>query len=276
MRGQLLGVWIESWREIWEVLASEETAPSDLFCELFRELAISLKKKLDVQELADVIDDPVRSQEAFRRTKAEELLGEKALADFLERTYDVLQDLSGDVLANTYFNLLGTFIEKFSLRYDLRRPCTLCPTLTGVFASLMNDLKSASSGDHHLNRLMKDFENAIRDLRNGCSEDRIKTCIQKEMNLLEAIGRRHPGVTAKTFGRICEQVGTWPHDNLKEVSKTLYSFTNDYPGIRHSGSPENSKRDIDMRDMVAVTIFLMGITPYLTDKVDCNVIYRGA
>jgi hypothetical protein len=276
MRGQFMGVWSESWREIWEVLASQETAPADLYCELFRELAVGLKKKLDVQELADIIDDPRRSQEAFQRTRAEELVGEKALAEFFERTYEVLDDLSGDALANAYFNLLSAFIEKFSLRYDLRRPCALCPTLTGVFASLIRDLKTASSGDAHLDGLMKDFENAVRDLRSGCSDDRIKTCIQKEVNLLEALGRKYPGVTATTFGAICDQVGTWPHDNVKEASKTLYGFTCDYPGIRHSGTPENSRRDIDMRDMVAVTIFLIGISPYLTDQVDANIVYGGA
>ena len=56
MRGQFTGVWSESWREIWDVLASQETAPADLYCELFRELAVGLKKKLDVQELADIIE----------------------------------------------------------------------------------------------------------------------------------------------------------------------------------------------------------------------------
>jgi len=276
MRGQFIGVWSEGWREIWEVLASEETAPADIYCELFRELVIALRKQLNAQELADIIDDPLRSKEVFQRTRADELLGERALVEFFERTYGVLDDLAGDALANPYFNLLSAFIDKFSLRYDLRQPCILCPTLTGVFASLMRDLKVASSGDSHLDGLMKDFENAIRDLRGGCSDDRIKTCIQKEVNLLEAIGRKYPGVTAKTFGAICDQIGTWPHHNLKEASKTLYGFTCDYPGIRHSGTPENSKRDIDMRDMVAVTIFLVGISPYLTDQIDFNVVYGGA
>jgi hypothetical protein len=123
---------------------------------------------------------------------------------------------------------------------------------------------------------MKDFENAIRDLRHGCSDDRIKTCIQKQVNLLEALGRKYPGVTATTFGAICEELGTWPHDKVKEAIKSLYTFTCDYPGIRHAGTPSNSKLDIDMRDMVAVTIFLIGISPYLTDQVDANIVYGGA
>jgi hypothetical protein len=276
VRGQLIRVWSESWREIWETLASEESAPNDLYCELFRELAIALKKQLNAQELADIIDDPLRSKETFQQTRAEELMGERALAEFFEKTHGVLGDLAGDALANPYFNLLSAFIEKFSLRYDLRRPCILCPTLTGVFASLMHELKRTSSGDAHLDGLMKEFENAVRDLRDGCSNHRIKSCIQKQVNLLEAIGRNYPGVTAKTFGTICDQVGTWPHDKVKEAIKNLYTFTCDYPGIRHAGTPSNSRRDIDMRDMIAVTIFLLGISPYLTDQVDASVVYRGA
>jgi len=57
--------------------------------------------------------------------------------------------------------------------------------------------------DGHLDGLMKDFEESVRDLRLDCSDRRIKTCIQKQVNLLEAIGRTQPKVTRKTLGAIC-------------------------------------------------------------------------
>ena len=82
---------------------------------------------------------------------------------FLETAHSALDELAGDPLSNSYFNLLTTFIEKFSLRYDLRRPCSLCPTLPGVFASLIRDLRVLTSQDAHLDALMKEFENALRD-----------------------------------------------------------------------------------------------------------------
>ena len=66
--------------------------------------------------------------------------------------------MAGDELSNRYFNLLAGFIDKFSLRYDLRRPCTLCPTLPGMFASLVRDLRVLTSQDTHLDTLMKEFE----------------------------------------------------------------------------------------------------------------------
>lgn len=122
---------------------------------------------------------------------------------------------------------------------------------------------------------MNAFRDAIRDLRIDRSEDRIKTCIQKEVNLLEALGRKYPGVTRKTLGAICDQVRSWPHDTLKDAMKSLYTFTNDYPGIRHAGTPANSKRGIEMRDLVAVSILLAGFAPYLTDQVDGDCVYHG-
>jgi len=275
MGGEFIAVWPETWREIWDSLASHEAAPNDLFCELYRELATALKSRPTVEALADIIDDPVQSKEAFEKTGSEDLSGERDLVTFLENTQAILDDLGGDALSNLYFNLLATFIDKFSLRYDLRRPCILCPTLTGVFASLVQDLRSVTSKDANLDSLMRDFEDVIRDLRTSCSDGRIKTCIQKQMNLLEAIGRMYPGVTQTTLGAICDQLGTWPHQKLKEAMKNLYGFASDYPGIRHGGTPASAIRTIDMRDMVAMSILLAGFTPYLTDQLNADNVYRG-
>lgn len=276
MRGEFIGIWADTYREIWEELASEETAPDDLYCELYRELSRALTIQPTFEELADIIDDPVQSKEAFLNTKAEDLSGERALVEFFEKTHEALDDLVGDDLTNPYFNLLSAFIDKFSLRYDLRRPCTLCPTLPGFFASLVRELKAATSRDAHLNNLMKDFEDAIRDLRTDSSDSRIRTCMVKQVNLLEALGSLHPSVTTNTVGRICEQVGTWPHASVKDAMKNLYKFTCDYPGIRHAGTPTSALRGIEMRDMVAMSILLSGFLPYLTDQLDADIMYRGA
>ena len=275
MRGEFIGVWSETWREIWTPLIDHENIPDDIFCELYRELALALKTRLSVEDLADIIDDPAQSREAFEKTRAEDLGGERSLVAFLEAEQPVLDDLGGDLLSNNYFNLLAGFLDKFSLRYDLRRPCTLCPTLPGVFASLVRDLREVAAQDEHLDSLMKEFENAIRGLRTDCSDGHIKTCIQKQVNLLEAIGRACPGVTQTELGGICNQLGTWPHNAIKSSLKSLYGFASDYPGIRHGGTPTNAIRPIEMRDMVALSILLAGFTPYLSDQLDADSMYRG-
>ena len=221
MRGEFIGVWAETWREIWLPLIEQPLAeddeglPEDIFCDLYRALAPALAPRPSVEDLADIIDNPVQSREAFEATTANDLAGERALVGFFEAAHDALEELGGDELSNRYFNLLSGFIDKFSLRYDLRRPCILCPTLPGVFASLVRDLRALTNQDPHLDALMKDFEDAVRDLRHDGSERRIKTCIQKQMNLLEAIGRAAPGVTGTTLGAICNQVGTWPHEKMR-------------------------------------------------------------
>jgi hypothetical protein len=181
MRGEFIGVWSETWREIWLPLIDHDGVPEDIFCELYREVARALKDKPSVEALADIIDDPVQSREAFKKTSAKDFAGERALMAFLEAAHSALDELAGDELSNRYFNLLTDFIDKFSLRYDLRRPCTLCPTLPGVFASLVRDLRVLASQDAHLDTLMKEFENAVRDLRHDCSDGRIKTCIQTRL-----------------------------------------------------------------------------------------------
>ena len=281
MHSEFVGVWSELWREVWLPLIDEplregeDDVPEDIFCELYREVAGALKDQPSIEALADVIDDPVQSREAFEKTTAADLAGEGALVTFLEAAHLALDDLGGDELSNHYFSLLSGFIDKFSLRYDLRHPCILCPTLPGIFASLVRDLRALTNQDPHLNTLMNEFEDAVRDLRHDGSDRRIKTCIQKQMNLLEAIGRAAPGVTENTLGAICNQVGTWPHEKLKEAMKNLYEFASDYPGIRHGGTPESALRAVDMRDMVAMSILLVGFTPYLAHGLNPDVVYRG-
>lgn len=365
MRGEFIGVWAETWREIWLPLIEHQDVPDDLFCEVYRILvpilreptgheaidilttdAIALREvfreairrsgvdiplaatddafansgatelaepearrariEAAVNDLAGdqftsclsealsaaalapekvaaararaterTLNDPAKSREEFEKIRPEHLRGEAALIDFLETAHSALEELGGDDLTNRYFNLLSAFVEKFSLRYDLRRPLVLCPTIPGLFASLVRDLRALTSGDTHLDALMKDFEETIRDLRIDCSDGRIKTCIQKQVNLLEAIGRAYPGVTGTTLGAICDELGTWPHEKLKLAMKALYGFASDYPGIRHGGSPANALRAVDMRDMVAISILLVGFTPYLSDFLDPIRMYRG-
>ena len=276
MRGEFVGVWPELWGAVWLPLLEEHEVESDIFCELYRELDAALTTTFTAEQLADIIDDPAQAEEAFQNATADDLRGERATVAFLEAAFDSLEEFGGDELSNAYFGLLESVIEKYSLRYDLRRPCLLCPTVPGVFANLMRDLRDATSQNPHLDGLMKDFEEAVRDLRQDASDSRIRTVMVKQVNLLEAMGSMAPGVTENTVGKICGQVNTWPHKKVKEAMQCLYSFTCNYPGIRHSGDPNSALRTIEMRDMVSMSILLAGFMPYLTDQVDAEVIYRGA
>ena len=112
MRGEFIGVWSETWREIWLPLIDQpmgeddEAIPEDIFCELYRALAPALSPRPSVEDLAAIIDNPVQSREAFETTSSNNLADERALAGFFEAAHDALEELGGDELTNRYFNLL--------------------------------------------------------------------------------------------------------------------------------------------------------------------------
>ena len=62
MRGEFIGVWSETWREIWTVLVEQEGMPYGIYCEVYR-------------ELADVSDVPLQCKEALQAIGADMLAG---------------------------------------------------------------------------------------------------------------------------------------------------------------------------------------------------------
>ena len=224
---------------------------------------------------------------------------ERQIVKAVEDAFEAIEDYGGGELANTYFLIVRGFLEKFSLRYDLRRPAngrgmTLHPTLPGMFARLIRDLKQITSQEAALNGLMQDFEDSLRDFKAEQTPRKIKQCIAAQFNLLEALLSQSPGVVAhnqsvdqhnatasrnrqrrhaNTFGAMCDKAGVWPHQDVLKSAKSLYGFGSDYPGIRHGGTPANASREIEMRDMVAMTVVLAGFTPYFTDALNADSIY---
>lgn len=278
MRGEFIGVWSETWREIWLPLIeeplgeNEDGVPEDIFCDLYRELSKALNSPLSAQDLADVIDNALQSREAFERTRADDFASERALIGFLESAHDALEELRGDALTNRYFNLLAVFIEKFSLRYDLRRPCILCPTLPGLVTSLVQHIRSISQADAHLAKLNNEFEEALRDLRHGRSEARIKSCLSKQYILIEGIANVRNGTNGETLGHRCNHA-SWPHQTLKTAAGAIYGFRSNYPGIGHAGNPKAVLRDVDDRELAGVSCMLLGLVPYLDSTVNLDTLY---
>ncbi|MBA8889819.1 hypothetical protein FHW12_004066 [Dokdonella fugitiva] len=275
MRGELIAVWPESWASIWEPLISSEGIPVDIFCELYRQLSEALLVAPTLEQLADIVDDQDQSREAFKAIAPTDLASERRLVEFFEEAHFIVGDLAGEAIAEFYVLLLTKFIEKYSLRYKLRAPCVLCPTLPGIFSALASDIQKASEGDDHLSSLLNEFDEALRDLRDDTSDGRIKTIIQKQMNLLEAFGATCAGVRSRQLGAICGELKSWPHSALRNSLSNLYGFASDYPGIRHAGSPKGALRSIGMKDLIALSVVLTGFTPYLRDNFDSGAVYWG-
>lgn len=273
MRGSLLALWPRLGRELWGPLARR--APGDFYCELFRAIVPALRVSPGPTPLVDILGDPAASRRAFRALKPETLQGEAPLAAFLQRLHGALDELGGEALANAYFNRLAALIDTYNLQYELRRPCKLYPTLPGLFAGLLAQLREHSASHPSLPTLLRDFDDAFRDLHDAPSQGRIKTCLQKQMNLLEALGRSNPYVKEYALSSICDQMALWPHRKVREALKLLYGFTCDYPGIRHGGKPASVEGELGMRDMLALCILFVGFTPYLSGRIDAEALFQG-
>ena len=367
MRGEVLNVWEDTYREIWTPLAEEEEVPTDLFSQLYGELYPALKeplgedaqviplsdaiqlreafdralslsgveislaaaevafgassatnhedlqqrrsaaeeclaaligdaasaKRLLAQSLSDLADDPKRraeakarardaivndaskSRQAFEQVRSSAFVGEIGLVGFLESAFEILDDVGGAPLSNRYFNLLSGFIDKFSLRYDLRCPCILCPTLPGMFTALLRELDALSTTDQNIGKRLRDFKEAIQDLRMGPTEGRISNCVMKQVMLLEAVAAASGETAGSDLAALCKALEHWPHPAVRKSLLNLYGFASDFPGVRHGTPSTGMERDIDMRDMVAMSILLAGFTPYLTHGLNPDVVYRG-
>lgn len=260
-------------------------------------------KSAEYQRQIEVYNDATVDDELawvyIQRFLIDEQTTEKQLIVVVEEAFEPINDLGGDALSNQYFQLVEQFIEKFSLRYELRRPSyartlSLHPTLPGLFSRLLRDLKESTSQDPALADLMGNFEETIIDLRGDNSSRRIKQCIAAQFNLFEAMLSLHPDVVAhnddvavhnltasrrqqrnpaNSFGAMCDKAQVWPHTEVLKSAKSLYKFASDYPGIRHGGTPANQKREIDMRDMVSMAIILAGFSPYLNANLNADLIY---
>ena len=72
---------------------------------------------------------------------------------------------------------------------------------------------------------------------------------------------------------MCDKADVWPHAKVLESAKALYGFASDYPGIRHGGTPASQIREIDMRDLLSMSVILTGLSPYLNASIDPEKIY---
>ena len=87
MRSEFIGVWSELWPAVWLPLIDEplcegeDDVPEDIFCELYREVTRALKDQPSIEALADVIDDPVQSREAFEEDDRGRFRGRRSGGD---------------------------------------------------------------------------------------------------------------------------------------------------------------------------------------------------
>jgi hypothetical protein len=301
VRGEFLSVWRFTLQEIWEPLSEpfytteekgwnvvnaegeeewEDEMPEaheDLFCELFRTINSALREPYDVAtKLTDIVDDTKKAREAFWVLTEKDFKSESALRLFFEAVYTILNEVyESKNLRDKYISLLRGFIEKYSLRYAMRDPLILVPTLPGIFSSLLREFQLNVSKNVNLEELSDDFEDALKAFRLEQSTRTLKECIRLQFNLLEGYSKTHSTSNkGKNFGKIAQT--SIPHRGLSKAVDAIYEFANDYPGIRHSGAPENKNRELELRDFLVISLQLYSCLPYLSESINPERIYGGS
>ena len=293
MAATFVSTWRYMWLDVWArlQLASvdedqefrwlEEIAPlperfdphDDLYSEIFRAAYKSLSDQtLDGLDVSEMIGNPELAAECFKELTGESFSSENAIIQFLEAVLDTLAEFD-DVLPSRYLALMSYFIKKYSLRYVLDDQGRLYPSVTGIFSELMSRIDRMADQNEHLASLTAEMRLALHAIKADSSQPNVKVFVHRLFNLAEAFACERPEVNGKTLGEACTQIKSWPHVAVKRSLSSLYGFASDYPGMRHAGSPASQMRDLDMRDLVSMSVILAGYMPYLADELACEDIF---
>lgn len=279
MKGQLRLVADRLAIDVWQPLAAHEDSPEDLLGELYRSLSPFLvANKANDLGVADqfpvaVAEALESADDAFRyllRLGPDDFESESDVLGALAASFDALADFEIESVSAEYVELLRVFTDRYSLRYYVDDAGVLWFTFPGLVASLFGELRRVTGLNDELRQLMADFEHALAECMADPLEDRIKTVVQKQFNLLEALGMQHDHVNKNSFSAICDEVDTWPHNKIRDAAKAIYSFACDYPGIRHGGTYESAIRPLDLRDLVGITVAMTGLVSYIAVGLDAT------
>lgn len=289
MRGQLRLVVDRAFDELWQPLTNHDDCPPNVFGEVFASLRPFLRepepeyvkedngairnKAINLDDQAALaMNDSETAETLLTGLSEEDFESETDARRAVSSTYGVLVDVATDEFANRYLSLLEMFIDRYSLRYYVDEKARLRTSFSGLATALFGQFRLVAEGHPHLFQELNAFEHALAECLEEPSEARIKTVIQKQVNVLEAVGSQHRLVSGDTLGRMLEQVGSWPHTSLCDAAKQVYKFACDYPGIRHGGDFESSMRALDLRDLTSVTLSLVGLVAYLADGFEEQVV----
>lgn len=271
MNGSLRYAWQYFAADIWNPLAAYSApgavAPPSLFGDLFVAVDEFLSPRSTDKELELIRNDPRKAEESFLALAGTDFTSESAIVFFLEDIYDVIVDYEIQGFEGFYCRLLRNVISKFNLRYRLDEPFALRFLLPGSFSNLYFELHRMNASSLHLSGLWLDFETGFDRYARTQSDADLRTSVARASNYLEGLASATNGRPG-TLGKLCDSLTEWPHNKVKDAVKNLYGFCCDYPGIRHGGTPANSRRRLDMRDSVAINVSLMALAAYLGRDLD--------
>ena len=264
MRGEFSPIWQSLWPILWRPLL-KNSPHEDLPCEYSRALLLFQDSRVDLSDphFVDAVSEPEKGWSFFRDTIRKIKLSETELVALIRSLHGYLCDFD-DVEANRFKSAVSELIERFSLRYEVREPLVLVPTLPGIYARMMRSLKSALPAGSPERELYDDFSESIADYLERPTTGRLKTTFVKNFNLLEALAVDRQEVDAGTLGACARQMGSFPHQTFGAALSQLYGFRSDQPGINH-GRLATPTRQLNKKDFVAIHTILLGFMPYILD-----------
>jgi hypothetical protein len=267
MTGSFRTHWEYTAADVWEPMAVHEHAPPDFFGDLFDAVDEFLTLPTSDTVLEETRNDADKARETFLTLNGSDFINETAIVEFLEEAHTIIDDYDIAGYAEYFKLLLRGFIRKYNLRYRLDDPFSLRFLLPGSFTNLYLELHRMNVTNTHLSSLLQDFEYAFDSYARSENPADLKTCIAKASNYAEGLASSTNG-QAGTLGALCNQIGDWPHDKVKESLQNLYKFCSDYPGIRHAGNPRGMRRDLSLKDSTLICLLLLGFAGYLSPNVD--------
>lgn len=263
--------WDLLWREVWIPLSKKPEAPNDLFVELYR-FAV---KESGFDLKVEVVNDYRLAKKEFKRFRCPP--DEKACVKLLEGFVAVLAEFN-ETVPQDYVSLLGSFIERYNLRYIMTPASKVKMSLPGLLISQYTTLKKNLSQNHGLSDCLRELENNIGNL----SDDDIeRNCIRVASNLLEGVVVYKSSNGENTLGKAIDGCATsggqslFPHKAMVESVKKFYKFFNDYPNLRHPGTTAEKLRELKKDDSVLSIWFAVIFASYLANNDAFELISMG-
>ena len=290
MSGSLRLVVDRAFDELWQPLTNYDDCPANVFGETYagvrpflreptpefvrdddgtiRDYAVNLN-----DQMAVAMSDSETAEHLLTSLSKDNFESEADALRAISSTYSVLLEVATEDLASNYLNLLKMFVDRYNLMYYVDENAALWISFSGLATALFGQIRFAARGNRQLRKQFNAFEHALAECLADPVESRIMTAIQKQCNVLEAIGSHHHLVSGNknTLSSIVKQVDSWPHESLREATRLVYEFASDYPGIRHGNVGDSALRDLDLRDLAGVAVSLVGLGAYLTDAVESQV-----
>jgi hypothetical protein len=271
MTGNLRQAWIYTPAEVWELLASHASAPSDLFSVLFEAVDKFLAVATPEAQFEELSTNPVKARASFLALKGTDFASESAIVEFHEAANEVIADYDLPGYEDFFKRLLRDFLRKYNLRYRLDDPFTLRFLLPGSFTNLYAELHRLNAANPHLASLLADFEHAFDIYARSQNVADLRRCIATASNYAEGLACATHGQPG-TLGAVCNQLTDWPHERMKEALQKLYGFCSDYPNIRHAGNPAGVLRPLAARDATGLSVLLLAFSGYLSPHLDEQIV----